>query len=104
MSSISAQVSIGPHVDSRGRMESQMHSDDQIGDDRVLSLHDAAKAANISVATLRRIVDLGAGPSITRLSRRCLGVRVKHLRAWLDSKLNEPSSTTTVASTMVEID
>jgi hypothetical protein len=95
-----AEVSTGSPVDSRSRMENQMQSNDQLGlgDDRVLSLRDAAKAANISVATLRRIVDLGVGPSITRLSRRCLGIRVKHLRAWLDAA----SASTTTASTKAE--
>jgi hypothetical protein len=35
---------------------------------------------------LRRLIDAGDGPVITRLSPRRLGIRVSHGDAWLDSR------------------
>jgi predicted DNA-binding transcriptional regulator AlpA len=55
-------------------------------DDRVLTLAEAAHVSGVSIATFRRLIREGCGPTVTTLSPRRLGVRVKHLRAWLDER------------------
>jgi hypothetical protein len=56
-------------------------------DDRVLTLAEAAHLSCVSIATFRRLLREPGGPVVTALSSRRLGVRVKHLRAWLDSRV-----------------
>jgi hypothetical protein len=51
---------------------------------RVRSLSETAEIAGISLATLRRAIDEGSGPILTRVSARCVGVRDDHREAWLD--------------------
>jgi predicted DNA-binding transcriptional regulator AlpA len=53
---------------------------------RVRSLKEAAKAANISVPTLRRLIRAGQGPKTIHLSERRLGVRDRDFFAWLESR------------------
>jgi len=59
-------------------------------DDRVLSLPEFSKLAGISYVTLRRLIAAGAGPTVTRLSKRRLGIRIRHAREWLDSRVERP--------------
>ena len=54
--------------------------------DRVYSLSDFADFAGVSLATLRRLIQTGEGPTITTLSARRVGVRGRHGSAWLDSR------------------
>jgi predicted DNA-binding transcriptional regulator AlpA len=61
------------------------HSFPNLTDDRVLSLHEAAEVADLSLSTLRRRLADGSGPRVTRTSLRRLGVRVRDLRSWLDA-------------------
>jgi hypothetical protein len=56
------------------------------GGDPVRSLPEFAALAGISLRTLRRLIDAGDGPIITRLSPRRLGIRVSHGDASLDSR------------------
>jgi predicted DNA-binding transcriptional regulator AlpA len=56
------------------------------GGDPVRSLPEFAALAGISLRTLRRLIDAGDGPVITRLSPRRLGIRVSHGDAWLDGR------------------
>lgn len=55
--------------------------------DRVITLKQAAESTGLSVATLRRLIDRGEGPSITQLSVRRFGFRESHLIEWLDSRI-----------------
>jgi predicted DNA-binding transcriptional regulator AlpA len=57
-----------------------------MAEDRVLTLPEFAKIAGISVVTLRRRIAARDGPTITRLSERRIGIRVRHGRAWLDAR------------------
>jgi predicted DNA-binding transcriptional regulator AlpA len=57
----------------------------RLDDDRIITLRDVASISGVSLATLRREVDAGRGPRITRISERRVGVRASHLREWLDS-------------------
>jgi predicted DNA-binding transcriptional regulator AlpA len=59
-------------------------------DERIISEKEAAEACGISVATLRRTVAAGKGPSVIRLSERRIGYRLRDLRIWLDSNAEEP--------------
>ena len=52
----------------------------------VQSLPEFAKRANLSVATLRRLVAAGDGPPVTRLSERRIGIRNDHGQQWLDAR------------------
>jgi predicted DNA-binding transcriptional regulator AlpA len=51
---------------------------------RVRSLRETAELAGISLATLRRQIAEGTGPTVTRLSARRVGVRDDHRQEWLD--------------------
>jgi predicted DNA-binding transcriptional regulator AlpA len=55
------------------------------GGDRVRSLAETAALLGISIATLRRMISAGTGPTVTRLSPRRLGVRDSHRAAYLDA-------------------
>jgi len=55
-------------------------------DDRVVSLPETARAAGISIATLRRRIADGSGPRLVRVSERRVGVRIRDLKAWLDAR------------------
>ncbi len=55
--------------------------------DRVLTIAQAAVIAGVSVATLRREIKAGRGPRVTWLSMRRCGIRVRHLREWLDARM-----------------
>ena len=57
-----------------------------LADDRILTLKTAAEVAGLGLPTLRRRIVAGDGPTVTRLSPRRVGVRVGHLRAWLDAR------------------
>ena len=51
--------------------------------DRVLTLQEAAHSTGVSVATLRRLIDRGEGPSVAQLSIRRVGIRESQLMAWI---------------------
>jgi hypothetical protein len=57
-----------------------------IQSDRVYAFDLCADLAGISLPTFRRQVRDGTGPQITQISARRLGVRGRHLAAWLDAK------------------
>jgi hypothetical protein len=65
------------------RMPAYLHG---MADDRVLKLAEFAEIAGIAVITLRRCLAAQDGPIVTRLSRRRIGIRVRHGRAWLDAR------------------
>lgn len=52
----------------------------------ILSLHQAAQALSVSLATLRRAIARGDGPPVVRLSLRRVGIRTSALRTWLDEQ------------------
>ena len=54
--------------------------------DRVLTLSQFANNSGISLVTLRRLIARGEGPTVTKLSTRRLGIRVRHAREWLDAR------------------
>jgi predicted DNA-binding transcriptional regulator AlpA len=54
--------------------------------DRVMTLPEIAQLTGLSVITLRRMVKDRTGPTITKLSERRIGVRVRHAREWLDAR------------------
>jgi excisionase family DNA binding protein len=56
------------------------------GGDRVRSLREAAALLGVSLATLRRLLRSGRGPTVTRLSERRIGIRDSHRLAWLDAQ------------------
>jgi hypothetical protein len=53
-------------------------------DDRVLPIPVAAVVSGTSTPTLRREIKAGRGPKVTWVSARRCGIRVRHLREWLD--------------------
>jgi predicted DNA-binding transcriptional regulator AlpA len=55
-------------------------------DERVIDLRTVAELCDLSLATLRRRIEAGQGPRVTRVSERRVGVRVAHLKAWLDQR------------------
>ena len=57
--------------------------------DRVESLSDFASRAGISLSTLRRMIDRGQGPVVTRLSERKVGIRLSHGTRWLDARAEQ---------------
>jgi predicted DNA-binding transcriptional regulator AlpA len=75
-----------PHSSSRIATPAAFSVPAECADDRVLTYPQTATVIGSSVETLRRRIAAGDGPVVTRLSGRRLGVRVKHLRAWLDSR------------------
>lgn len=54
--------------------------------DCVRTLPENALLMGISLATLRRMIAAGAGPKITRLSERRIGIRDSHRTEWLDGR------------------
>jgi predicted DNA-binding transcriptional regulator AlpA len=52
----------------------------------IVPLPTVAKAASISLSTLRREIERGTGPKITKLSCRRLGIRLSDLRQWLEER------------------
>ena len=52
-------------------------------DDEIIDLRESARIANISLSTLRRRIDAGDDPAVTRMSARRVGIRWSALRAWL---------------------
>jgi predicted DNA-binding transcriptional regulator AlpA len=56
------------------------------GRDRVRSLQETAALLGISIATLRRLIAAGEGPTVTRLSPRRLGIRDSHRETFLDAR------------------
>jgi predicted DNA-binding transcriptional regulator AlpA len=55
--------------------------------DRVYSFRYIADLTGQSLPTLRRLIARGEGPPVTQLSIRRAGIRGKHARAWLDSRV-----------------
>jgi predicted DNA-binding transcriptional regulator AlpA len=56
------------------------------GVNRIRSLREYAELNGISIATLRRLIRTGEGPTTTRLSTRRVGVRDDHGRQWQDAR------------------
>jgi hypothetical protein len=61
-------------------------------EDRVLTLGQTAVAASLHPKTLRRLIAKGKGPTITRVSDCKRGVRVRHLRQWLELRVETPDA------------
>lgn len=59
--------------------------------DRVESLGEFADRTGMSMSTLRRLIDRGEGPVVTRLSERKVGIRSSHGDVWLDSRAVQPA-------------
>jgi hypothetical protein len=55
-------------------------------DDRVLTFAEWCELNRISPATGRRIIATGAGPVVTRLSERRIGITVGANRRWRDAR------------------
>jgi hypothetical protein len=54
--------------------------------DRVMSLSEWARLANISPRTARDVIARGDGPRVVQLSHKRLGIRVCDHREWLDAR------------------
>lgn len=67
-------------------MSNEQTADLSFNEDRILSLAQFASNAGIALVTLRRLIACGEGPTVTRLSTRRRGIRVRHARAWLDAR------------------
>lgn len=59
-------------------------------EDRVMSLSEFALAANVSIATARRLIASKNGPAVIRLSVRRLGIRVGDYQRWLAERASRP--------------
>jgi hypothetical protein len=59
---------------------------------RVFTLREWYESANLSKQTAKRLIASGAGPKLTRLSPRRIGVRQDHARQWLDARVIEPTA------------
>jgi predicted DNA-binding transcriptional regulator AlpA len=59
---------------------------DALADERVLTANEVCTLAHIHRKTLSRYLKRGIGPRTIRLSTQKLGVRVKDMRAWLESR------------------
>jgi predicted DNA-binding transcriptional regulator AlpA len=55
--------------------------------DRVRSLQETADILNVSLKTLRRMIDAGDGPRVIRLSKQKIGIRDSDRTAYLDAKV-----------------
>jgi predicted DNA-binding transcriptional regulator AlpA len=62
------------------------HESGALAADRVYSLAYFADVVGISLPTLRRLINRGVGPQLTKLSERRIGVRGRHGTAWLDGR------------------
>jgi hypothetical protein len=58
------------------------------GDYVVDPLPVVARESGVSLATLRREIKAGRGPTLTWLSQRRCGVQRRHRREWLDQRSN----------------
>lgn len=61
-------------------------SSQYLGDDRVISLSEAALRTGCSVATLKRLRERGE-LKVIKLSPRRIGVRLSDLKSFLDSRI-----------------
>jgi len=59
-------------------------------EDRVISLSEAAVQLSVSTATLRRMIAAGEAPTVTWMSPRRCGIRIRHLREYLDQRAGKP--------------
>ena len=55
----------------------------EFGCDRIMSFQVWCLLANVSASTAKRLIASGRGPKLTRMSERCMGVRVSHHVQWL---------------------
>jgi predicted DNA-binding transcriptional regulator AlpA len=55
--------------------------------DRVMPLIAWCNRCGFSEATGRRLIKTGQGPVVTWLSERRMGIRERHHREWLDSRI-----------------
>ncbi|RWQ83462.1 MAG: hypothetical protein EOS85_11590 [Mesorhizobium sp.] len=56
---------------------------------RLRSLSETADILNMHLTTLRRLIDAGDGPRLTRLSPRVIGVTDQNREKWLAEKERE---------------
>jgi predicted DNA-binding transcriptional regulator AlpA len=56
-------------------------------EERVIGVSVAAQIADLSEWTLYDLLKRGEGPPAVRLSRRKIGVRVRDLKAWIESRV-----------------
>jgi predicted DNA-binding transcriptional regulator AlpA len=54
--------------------------------DRVRSLREVAQLANVSLATLRRLIKTGRGPRVVKISDRRSGVTDLDFLTWLEGR------------------
>jgi predicted DNA-binding transcriptional regulator AlpA len=57
-----------------------------LDDERIIDLTTFSAMAGLSIATTRRLINMGQGPRLVRLSARRVGVRVSDARRWLDQR------------------
>jgi hypothetical protein len=62
-----------------------------LADDRVIKIPVAAAIAGRGYDEFRRLLKRGEGPVLTQMSEARYGVRIRHLRAWLDGRAVLPS-------------
>jgi predicted DNA-binding transcriptional regulator AlpA len=61
-------------------------------DDCVIPVPEWCKRVGISHMTWKRMRKAGEGPKITRLSARRVGIRNRHSREWLDSRVEQSAT------------
>ena len=61
-------------------------------DDRVLTLREWWELVGLSRRAAQSLIARGEGPTITQLSPKRKGVRVKHHREWLDRRAIGPEA------------
>lgn len=54
--------------------------------DRIISIPQWCEAAGLSVRSGWRMVAAGTSPTITRISTRRIGIRVRDYQAWADAR------------------
>lgn len=74
----------------RARVRQDHEGFQALVDDRVMTLLEFSAVAGVSVATLRRLIKAGRGPSVTWMSWRRCGIRLRHGREWLDGCISSP--------------
>jgi hypothetical protein len=61
-----------------------------VDEDQVETIDEFSKSVGLHPVTVRRLIKRGEGPTITWMSARRMGVRVRHKREWLDSRTRAP--------------
>ena len=57
-----------------------------LNDDRILSFRQWCELNGISEKTGRRLLARGAGPQVTKLTDKKIGIAVRHNRSWQEAR------------------